>query len=493
MILSGLLSILLRGNKGLVDWIILFVCLIVIAFSIWAKAVLFKKAGRKPWYALIPIYCEYSLYDISWIGYLGIVEFVLSLIIFELAPQKEKILSMGLKGVVLIVVFVIYFILSCIMKMKLCRSFGKNIYFAFGLIFVEEIFYPVLAITSKEYLGKTLRKYNPIISSKKPNVTKQKKQYMIDLQKKRSRIALIASVLTSLFCIYAVALGLIMDPSSKYPERGSYLFRLFTVNSNVFAALGATMMIPFAIEGIRKKRFTYPKWLQIFQQSGVICTTMTMIFATLFILPYKGFEITFTGMNFWLHLVCPVMNLILLFCTECNTELTVYDSFIGLIPFYVYGIVYITNVVLLGEENGGWRDIYRLATFVPASVSVSLLFVATFGLSQAIRNLYNKFVLKRRKEMENIWSDGLSPVEVKVECYGLGRYNGMYDNINTITTPFDIFISLADKYSVSVEELSRAYNKGVIDGLKERIAYYENKKEEFSRIIGTPEKLANKE
>lgn len=83
-------------------------------------------------------------------------------------------------------------------------------------------------------------------------------------------------------------------------------------------------------------------------------------------------------MNFWLHLVCPVMNLILLFCTECNTELTVYDSSIDLIPFYVYGIVYITNVVLLGEENIGWRDIYRLATFVPASISVSLLFVATF-------------------------------------------------------------------------------------------------------------------
>ena len=95
--------------------------------------------------------------------------------------------------------------------------------------------------------------------------------------------------------------------------------------------------------------------------------------------------------------------------------------------------------------------------------------------------------------MESIWSDDLSPVEVKVECYGLGRYNGMYDNINTITTPFDIFISLADKYSVSVEELSCAYNKGVIDGMKERIAYCENKKEEFSRIIGTPEKLANKE
>ena len=493
MILNGLLSIFLTSDKVLRDWILLIISLIIVAASVFSKAVLLKKAGRKPWYALIPIYSEYSLYDICWIGYLGIIEFVLSLAIFELAPQNEKILSMGLKGLVLIIVYVIYFILSCIMKMKLCRSFGKNIYFAFGLIFVEEIFYPVLAITSKEYLGRTLRKYNPITSSKKPNVTKQKKQYMIDLQKKRSLIALIASVLTSLFCIYAVALGLIMDPSSKYPERGSYLFRLFTVNSNVFAALGATMMIPFAIEGIRKKRFTYPKWLQIFQQSGVICTTLTMIFATLFILPFKGFEITFTGMNFWLHLVCPIMNLILLFCTECNTELTIYDSFIGLIPFYAYGTVYITNVVLLGEENGGWRDIYRLATFVPASISVSLLFVATFGLSLVIRRFYNKFVQKRRSKMESIWSDDLSPVEVKVECYGLGRYNGMFDNINTITTPFDIFLSLSDKYPLSVDELSHAYNKGVIDGLKEKIAYYENKKEEFSRIIGTPEKLANKE
>ena len=124
---------------------------------------------------------------------------------------------------------------------------------------MQEVFYPVLAFTAKEYLGRTLRKFNPVQNVAKPKPVKQKKQYMIDLQKKRSRTALISSVLTSLFCIYAVALRLIMDPSSKYPERGSYLFRLFTVNSNVFAALGATMMIPFAIEGIRKKRFTYPK------------------------------------------------------------------------------------------------------------------------------------------------------------------------------------------------------------------------------------------
>ena len=493
MIFNGLLSLLMRGNKGLFDWFILLVCLIMVGTCIWSRSVLLKKAGRKPWCALIPGYSSYSIYDICWIGRYGIIDFILSILIYVLMPIDQKILSTGIRGIILIIIYTIFFILSSIMKMKLCRSFGKNMYYAFGLIFAEEISYPVIAITSKEYLGRTLRKYNPVEEPKKLSVIKQNKQYLIDLQKKRSYIALFASVLTSFLCIYAVALGLMQNPSDVNPERGSYLFRLYTVNSNVFAALGATMMIPFAIEGIRKKRFTYPKWLQILQQSGVICTTLTMIFATFFILPYKGFEITFTGMNFFLHLVCPIMNMILLFCTECNVELTPFDSFIGLIPFYIYALVYIFKVALLGKENGGWRDIYRLTTILPAMISTSLLFVFSFGLAHAIRRFYNRFVRKRREEMEGIWSDDLSPVELKVEAYGLGRYNGMHDNINTITAPFDIFLSLSEKYPVRIDELTRAYDKGVVDGLKERDKYYEKKIEDLSRIVGTPEKLANKD
>ena len=374
--------------------------------------------------------------------------------------------------------------------MKLCRSVGKDINLAFGLIFMEEIFCPILAYSGKEYYGRTLRKYNPIRRIIESSSSKQKRRYMIALQKSRSYVALFASVLTSACCIFAVAGGLIQDPSTLHPERGNQLFKLFTVNSNVFAALGAIMMIPFAVEGVRKKRFAYPKWLQIIQQSGAICTTITMIFSIFLIYPSAGAKVAFMGMNFWLHLVCPIMTLILLFSTECNVELTIYDSFAGLVPFYIYALIYLTNVVFLGEEYGGWRDIYKLATYVPPILSVALLFMLSFGISQIIRIIYNRIVRYRRKKMTGLWSDDLTAIDLKIEAYGLGRYNGMFDEINSITTPVDIFMDLAEKYHVSIDELCRAYNKGVAHGLYQRKEFFDEKITEFSQIIGTPEKLA---
>ncbi|MBR4461981.1 MAG: hypothetical protein IKS51_05310 [Erysipelotrichaceae bacterium] len=493
MITNGLYIMIQKGGKGPVYWVLCFIILLLIIGLFRARWILLKKAGHTPWHALIPLLSDYALYDICWNRYYGIAAFVLAVLLNFLVPKSGRVFASGIKGYLYLLALFIYFVLNCIMKMKLCRSFGKDINLAFGLIFMEEIFCPILAHSGTEYYGRTLRKYNPIKKITESSSSKQKRRYMIALQKSRSYVALFASILTFACCVYAVSGGLIQDPNALHPERGNQLFKLFTVNSNVFAAIGAAMMIPFAVEGVRKKRFAYPKWLQIIQQSGAICTTLTMVFAIFLIYPSTGVETAFLGMNFWLHLVCPIMTLILLFSSENNMELTIYDSFAGLVPFYIYALVYLTNVVFLGEEYGGWRDIYMVATYLPPILSIALLFMLSFGISQVIRIIYNKIVRYRRKKMISQWNDDLTEIDLKIEAYGLGRYNGMYDEISNITTPVDIFLDLAEKYQVTIDELCRAYNKGVAHGLKQREEFFEEKKAEFSQIIGTPEKLATKE
>ncbi len=54
------------------------------------------------------------------------------------------------------------------------------------------------------------------------------------------------------------------------------LFRYYTLNANSFTAFTACMIIPFAVEGIRRKSFKYPKWLALIFYSGAVCTTVTM-------------------------------------------------------------------------------------------------------------------------------------------------------------------------------------------------------------------------
>ena len=89
-------------------------------------------------------------------------------------------------------------------------------------------------------------------------------------------MALIASVTTVVVAIHAIVnsmLSFVPDDTSA-----TSLYQFFTPNANTLTAIAAAMIIPFAIDGIRKKRFTYPKWIALLHYSGTICTTFVMVF-----------------------------------------------------------------------------------------------------------------------------------------------------------------------------------------------------------------------
>lgn len=471
-------------------WIMAVIYSALIAGAMYGKWQLLKKAGRVPWHILIPFYGNQELYDVCWDGRFGIAFSALCLGVDLLSPKIGKIPLYTLRTELLCGMFAAAIIISSIMKIKLTRSFGKGGMTAYGLIFLEGVFYP-LGFRNCEYRGRTLRKYNPKTKTEiklhhKPGLSRT---YMINLYRSRSTTALIACILTSALCLFAVAGGLIEDPSEFTPERGNQLFKLFTVNSNFFSAIGAALMIPYAVEGIRKKRFTYPKWIQLIQYSGAICTTLTICFAVFLIFPTKGAQLAFGRMNFWLHLVCPVMTLILLFSVETDLELSLKESIFCLTPFYIYAAVYLVNVVLIGPENGGWRDIYMLATYLPPAFSAPMMFMFGFFVAQSIRYVYNRLAIYRQQKMQSLWDDDISPIEIKIEVYGLGRYTGMHDEVTNITLPVDIFQRFADRYDVTVDELAKVFSKGVTDGLKERNEYISEIRRSLDLLAGTPEQL----
>ncbi len=492
MMIEVFLFRLLRSpdTKDAMFWIAAGIYTALILGALSGKWRLLEKAGRTPWHCLVPFLGSWEIYDVCWDGRYGIAVSVLYIVTALMMPKSGRVIQHSVNVPALILSFSAAFAVSAVMKVKLCRSFGKGGAAAFGLIFLEGVFYP-LAFRNCEYYGRTLRRYNP---EKEPEVKTRNKSglsrtYMINLYRSRSTTALIACISTFAMCLFAVAGGLIENPSVLTPERGSQLFKLFTVNSNFFSAIGAALMIPYAVEGIRKKRFSYPKWIQLIQYSGAICTTLTIVFAVCLIFPARGAGLAFGRMNFWLHLVCPIMTLILLFTVETDLELSLNESILCLTPFYIYAAVYLINVVLIGEENGGWRDIYMLATYMPPALSAPLMFLLGFGIAQGIRAVYNRLADYRQNKMQRLWDDDLSPVEIKIEVYGLGRYTGMHDEVTGITVPIDIFQKFAERYEVTMDELTRTFSKGVADGLKERTEYTARVRKNRDLIIGTPEKL----
>ena len=124
--------------------------LIIFAFISIAKAMMFLKAKRKSWAAVIPFYSDYVIFDIATgKGFLGIIcAFIWYLVWF--LPICEIICNCDIS---LLKIFVpcARFVLMVFMSFKLAKKFGKGIAFGFGLLLLPFVFYPILGFGESEY------------------------------------------------------------------------------------------------------------------------------------------------------------------------------------------------------------------------------------------------------------------------------------------------------------------------------------------------------
>lgn len=206
----------------------------------------------------------------------------------------------------------------------------------------------------------------------------------------------------------------------------------------------------------------------LFYYAGTVWTTLILIFSVLVIRTFDA-EMAFRGANFYLHLICPTMILISFLFIESYYKLTIKDVLFSIIPIFIYSLVYIYKVIIIGAKNGGWEDIYYFTIFTPAPVSFCLMMSMSFLIALGIRFLYNKISNYRIKKLsDNLWDENVNPIEIKIEIFGLGRYIGMRENKSFITFPLDIILIIADKYHLNKEELFAVFSKGLLDALLEQ-------------------------
>jgi hypothetical protein len=106
--------------------VLIFVYLAFLVFEIAALWIVFSKAGRPGWAAIIPIYNLWVLLKI-----------------------------VGRPGwwIILFIIPLINLVIWIIVALDLARSFNKGTGFALGLIFFNWIFVPILAFGSAQYAG----------------------------------------------------------------------------------------------------------------------------------------------------------------------------------------------------------------------------------------------------------------------------------------------------------------------------------------------------
>ena len=141
----------------------------------------------------------------------------------------------------------------------------------------------------------------------------KKRVHLINLFRWRSIVALCACLITLVFSLVPIGYSL----QYLTLEDVRRLFRWFTTDSNILTGLSAILIVPYAIEGISKKRLTYPKWLQRIHYAGTNCLTLILVFTVFFISQYDR-SMAFGGTNFFLHIICPIMITVSFFMTESN-------------------------------------------------------------------------------------------------------------------------------------------------------------------------------
>ena len=295
--------------------------------------------------------------------------------------------------------------------------------------------------------------------------TKKSRDYLINFFKYHSVIALCSGICTLILSFYGIIAGVIRT-IEVMKINGFFSFIFFTMIANTLAALSVAFVIPFAVEGIKKKRFVLPKWVAIIHYISASSIAIVMVLVAAFmswVSPYDAFG----GINIITHVFCPLLILISFFQVENRYTYTVRDRFIGCIPFWIYGVIYFIEVVLIGETNGGWKDIYQIQEYMSPIMAMPFLMLIGLGVSWLVASISNYLTKKREEKMFNYWKKDIDPIEAKIEAYGLGNMMSNIKDENNIIIPIDILNYLAKKSNINSDDLIKSYITGLINSKKD--------------------------
>ena len=291
---------------------------------------------------------------------------------------------------------------------------------------------------------------------------------------RKNRVQCISALISCAIVVICVCVGvtmnLIVTPVGKFDTVGLRTFCLFTVNSNIFAAICTFAVIPYAVDGLRKKEYILPDWVVLLMMMGTTAVTLTFL-VTLFILsPFNGFVEMFSGALFFLHGLCPILTILAfcLFVTSC--KITVKKSLLSLIPVTIYAIIYFVMVMIITEENGGWHDIYGFATVVPFWVPTILFLPLTFGITSLIRLWHNHSFVKRRKNEAQIFLDYFEGKKAEEILLEMGKSRAKIQPSGDLIIPMLVIKQIVyfTESDLSIEDASKLYLDGYLYGINSK-------------------------
>jgi hypothetical protein len=117
---------------------------------------------------------------------------------------------------------------------------------------------------------------------------------------------------------------------------------------------------------------------------------LTFITVIVLLMPYYGAPLMYQGTGMYMHLAGPLAALITFLFLENDYRIKIPESFLALVPSLLYGAVYLVEVVIIGEQNGGWMDFYTFNRGGLWYITMPVILVATYVIATVTRLIHNK-------------------------------------------------------------------------------------------------------
>ncbi len=280
------------------------------------------------------------------------------------------------------------------------------------------------------------------------------------------------TLLFSAAVVICTAIGVVMNltklADENFDHMGIKTFCMFTVNSNILMGIAMFLTVPYAIDGLRKQYFRLPDWLVVTLFVATTALSLTFLISLFVLAPVKGFVLIFTGSRFFLHFVCPVLSIVTFCCFICSHLIRPVESPLTLIPVFLYSVVYLVMVVLIGEEHGGWNDFYGFATRLPLWIPVTFIIPITYAISSLIRFLHNRCFLRRKEEEAAYFKEVFGKADIHTIVCAMARLHSSTIKTLDIVIPRRV-ISIMQQNSEdddSLDELCQAYLQEYLESSK---------------------------
>ncbi len=174
-------------------------------------------------------------------------------------------------------------------------------------------------------------------------------------------------------------LMLALGSGGNLAQRGVESLKYFTVLSNLFSAIVCTIYLVVGMQ----PNLGVPDWLLALKLASASSVMLTFLTVVLALAPVYGWKSMYSGGNFWLHLVLPLLAAIDCCLYVPLGQLPAWWTITAMAPTMLYGVFYLRNILVHGaEENGVTYDFYQFLRWGRNRIPVVMLamLLASWGI-----------------------------------------------------------------------------------------------------------------